>query len=351
MVYSYLALPITESQLISRIDRASQAALPKRRATLARVLHGIGDDCAVLDIPAGHETLVTTDFSLEGVHFRREWHPADACGHRCLTRGLSDIASMGGQPVAAFLSLAVPEDTPTRWIEQYLDGMLRLARKHGVTLAGGDTAQSPPGSGVLADMTVIGTVPAGEAILRSGARPHDRIYVTGELGAPVALLEEMFRAPHKKFRAASCPAHFHPQPQLAVARFLRERHLASAMIDISDGLSTDLRHICESSGVGAVIHANAIPVASIDRHEVELRHALHGGDEYQLIFTAPQGRRIPSAIQKVPVTLIGYITADSGEVMIEYEREGQPVAVELEAGGWQHFQKGKGGRLAKPRRR
>jgi thiamine-monophosphate kinase len=315
------------------------------------VLHGIGDDCAVLDIPAGHETLVTTDFSLEGVHFRREWHPADSCGHRCLTRGLSDIAAMGGQAVAAFLSLAVPEDTPSKWIEQYIDGMLKLARKHGVTLAGGDTAQSPEGSGVLADISVLGTVPSGQAILRSGAQPHDRIYVTGELGAPVALLEEMFRSPKKKFRAASYLAHFYPQPQLGVAKILREKKIVSSMIDISDGLSTDLHHLCENSGVGAVIHANAIPIASIDRHEVELRHALHGGDEYQLLFTAPQGHRVPSVINKVPVTLIGYITADAGEVMIEYERDDEPVAVELEAGGWQHFARGKSHRAAPAKRR
>jgi thiamine-monophosphate kinase len=339
-------LAITESQLISRIGRASQAALPNRRGSLARVLHGIGDDCAVLDIPAGQETLVTTDFSLEGVHFRREWHPADACGHRCLTRGLSDIAAMGGQAVAAFLSLAVPQDTPSRWIEQYLDGMLKLARKYGVTLAGGDTAQSPAGSGVLADISVLGVVPAGQTILRSGARPNDRIYVTGELGAPVALLEEMFRSPKKKFRPSSYPAHFYPQPQLAVAKVLREKKIVSSMIDISDGLSTELHHLCEQSGVGAVIHANAIPIASIDRHEVELKHALHGGDEYQLLFTAPQGHRVPSVINKVPVTLIGYVTADAGEVMIEYERDGEPVAVELEAGGWQHFERGRSHRAA-----
>ncbi len=336
-------MPITESQLISRIGRASQAALPNRRSTLTRVLHGIGDDCAVLEIPSGYETLVTTDLSLEGVHFRREWHPADSCGHRCLTRGLSDIAAMGGQAVAAFLSLAVPEDTPTRWIEQYMEGLLRLARKHGVQLAGGDTAQSPQGAGVLADISILGTVPSGQAILRSGAKPHDRIYVTGELGAPSSLLEEMFANPTRKFRPSAYPAHFYPQPQLAVAKYLREHQLASAMIDISDGLSIDLRHICENSGVGAVIHANAVPIATLGRHEVDLRHALHGGDEYQLLFTAPQGHRVPNTINKVPVTLIGYITEDVGEVLLDHDNG---FVTELEAGGWQHFQRGKTKRTA-----
>lgn len=261
----------------------------------------MGDDCAVLDVPSGFETLITTDFSLEGVHFRRELHPADTVGHRCLTRGLSDIAAMGGEPVAAFLSLAVPGGINPRWIDQFLEGMLQLAKKHGVVLAGGDTAESP--AGIMADIVVFGIVPVGRAIPRSGARTHDRIYVTGELGAPVALLEEMLATPGRKLKAASYPEHFYPQPQLAVARYLRENNIASAMIDISDGLSIDLRHICEQSGVGAVIHANAVPVASLDRHEVELRHALHGGDEYQLLFTAPQGHRVPNTIAGVPVTL------------------------------------------------
>lgn len=343
-LYTTRALALNEHTLIEHIGRASKAALPTRRTSVARIVKGIGDDCAVLDLPSGYETLVTTDFSIEGVHFRREWHPADTVGHRCLTRGLSDIAAMGGQPVAAFLSLAVPSDTPSRWIEQYLDGMLRLAKKHGVTLAGGDTAQSP--SGVLADINVVGIVPAGEAILRSGAHPHDRIYVTGELGAPVALLEEMYATPKRKFRPASYPAHFYPEPQLAVARYLREHKIPSAMIDISDGLSTDLGHICEESGVGALLRANAIPAASLNRHEVELRHALHGGDEYQLLFTAPAKQRVPSTIAGVPITLIGYITEDAGEILIEYENGN---AAELERGGWQHFGEKKKTPAPKPR--
>ncbi len=327
---------VTEKQLIERIRRASQATRPNRRPTAARVVTGIGDDSAILDIPSGFETLVTTDFSLEGVHFRKEWHPADAIGHRCLTRGLSDIAAMGGQPVAAFLSLAVPASTPSRWIEQFVGGMLSLAKKHGVTLAGGDTAESP--NGILADINVIGIVPAGQAILRSTARPHDRIYVTGELGAPVALLESMYANPTKKLRAASYPAHFYPEPQVAIAKTLRERVTPTSMIDISDGLSTDLAHICEESHVGALIRANALPVASLDRHEVELRHALHGGDEYQLLFTAPPSKRVPNQIAGVPISLIGYITEDVGEIMIEFENGN---ARELEPGGWQHFSKGK----------
>ena len=153
-------MPLKEKQIIDRIRQ--KVGLFSRGAGI-----GIGDDCAVLRLPAGHEALVTTDFSLEGVHFRREWHLADSIGHRCLARGLSDIAAMGGVPRAAFLSLALPPDLPQGWVDGFVGGLLKLAKRYSVVLAGGDTAQSP--DGVLADIMVLGSVPAGKAILRSGA--------------------------------------------------------------------------------------------------------------------------------------------------------------------------------------
>jgi thiamine-monophosphate kinase len=325
-------MPFAENRLIERIALASEAARPaRRRSPSSRVLQSIGDDCAVLSTLPGTETLVTTDFSLEGVHFRREWHPADSIGHRCLTRGLSDIAAMGGEPFAAFLSLAVPAELPQRWVDQFFDGLLNTAKKAGVTLAGGDVAQSP--AGVLADITVVGTVPEGKSIRRSTAQPGDRIFVSGELGAPVALLEQMYAAPERRFRASSYPAHFYPQAQLALARFLREKRIASAMIDISDGLSTDLTRLCRASNVGAVLQENAIPIASLNRHEVELRHALHGGDEYQLLFTVAPGRRLPAEYQELPLSLIGYIT-EGNEISIEHDNG---YTTELESQGWQYF--------------
>jgi thiamine-monophosphate kinase len=325
-------MPIPENRLIERIARASQAAAPSvRRAASARVLESIGDDCAILGTNSGTETLVTTDFSLEGVHFRREWHPADTVGHRCLTRGLSDIAAMGGEPFAAFLSLALPAALPQRWADQFFDGLLTTAKAAGVTLAGGDVAQSP--TGVLADITVIGTVPEGKAIRRDTAQPGDRIFVSGELGAPYALLEQMYAAPERRFRPSSYPAHFYPQAQLSLARFLREKQIPSAMIDISDGLSLDLTRLCRASKVGAVLQENAIPIASLNRHEVELRHALHGGDEYQLLFTVPPGRRLAAEYKDIPLSLIGYIT-EGDEMSIEHENG---YTTELEPQGWQHF--------------
>lgn len=324
-------MPLTEIRLIERIAQASRSAAVTRRGAAAQVVRSIGDDCAVLEAQPGQQILVTTDFSLEGVHFRREWHPADAIGHRCLTRGLSDIAAMGGAPFAAFLSLSLPPTLSQRWIDQFFDGLLATARKANVTLAGGDIAQSPVG--VMADITVLGSIAAGQSILRSGAHAGDRLFVSGELGAPSAMLEKMYAEPTKHFRPSSCPAHFYPQAQLGLARYLSDKHLPSAMIDISDGLSLDLARLCRASGVGAVVQENAVPLAQFDRHEVDLRHALHGGDEYQLLFTVPPGRRMPAEYKGVPLTLIGYIT-DGEEVSLEHEN-GYITA--LEPLGWQYF--------------
>ncbi len=286
---------------------------------------GIGDDCAVLRPPHGHEVLVTTDFSLEGVHFRREWHPADSVGHRCLARGLSDIAAMGGEPMAVFLSLALPGDLPQRWVEDFIRGLLKLASRFKVPLAGGDIAQSL--GGVLADIMVVGSVPHGKAILRSGASAGDRIYVTGTLGgsaATLALLQE-----GRKLRRRDYPQHFMPMPRIEAGRMLREKKLATAMIDLSDGLSVDLRHICEESGVGARIEAELIPRAEIGRL-VNEGFALHGGEDYELLFTSR--KKVPVNIAGVPVTCIGEITRERRIMLARGGRE-----TELKTQGWQHF--------------
>lgn len=307
------------------------AAIRRRAGSGRGVVLGIGDDCAILRIPPGHEALVTTDFSLEGMHFRREWHPPEAVGHRCLVRGLSDISAMGGEPIAAFLSLAAPQDLPQSWVDGFLKGLLRLAEASGISLAGGDTAESP--GSVLADIVVVGSAPKGKAIRRSGARPGDRIYVTGSLGGSAAALDLLFSG--RKLQAENFPQHFHPIPRLSVGQFLREKKLASTMIDISDGLSTDLAHICEESGVGAEIVAEAIPRSKIGKpaHEVDLKFALHGGDDYELIFTAPRSKRVPSRIVGVRVTQIGKITRGRRMVLIN----SQGKCSELRPQGWQHF--------------
>jgi len=318
-------MPLAEKTLIARLR--SQVK-PGRG-----VITGIGDDCAVLRVPSDHDALVTTDFSLEGVHFRREWHPAESIGHRCLTRGLSDIAAMGGEPIAAFVSLALPHDLPHSWVNGFSKGLLKLADNTGVTLAGGDTAQSP--HGILADVMVLGSAPKGKAVLRSGAKAGDRIYVSGELGGSAATLNHMMSSPKHKLNPDYFPKHFWPQPRLTLARILRERGLASAMIDISDGLSTDLNHICEESDVGAEIHADAIPLASIGKHshEVDLQFALHGGEDYELLFTVPAKHQLPSRLAGVAITEIGYITRNKKIIL----KNANGKRSRLAAKGWEHF--------------
>jgi thiamine-monophosphate kinase len=323
-------LPLPERRLISRIRQQQRSRLPNRSRFSnggkgGRVIAGIGDDCSVLRIPTGHEALVTTDFSLEGVHFRREWHPPESVGHRCLARGLSDIAAMGGEPIAAFLSLALPANLPQRWVDKFLQGLLKLANEFSVRLAGGDTSQSP--DGVLADVVVLGSVPKGKAVLRSGARPGDRIYVTGELGASAATLDLFYSNRKKRLKVEPHPQHFYPTPRIEVGRLLRRKGIPSSMIDLSDGLSTDLAHICEESGAGAEVLENAIP------RDVELKFALHGGDDYELLFTARPAIHVPRSIAGVQITEIGHMTRGKGIILI---RDGD-VRSELRPRGWEHF--------------
>jgi thiamine-monophosphate kinase len=325
------AVPAPEKTLIAHIRR--MALQRGARGGNRALLTGIGDDCAVLRMRPQHEMLITTDFSLEGVHFRRNWHPPESVGHRCLARGLSDIAAMGGLPTAVFLSLALPAELPQRWVDRFARGLLTLARKYGATLAGGDTAESA--HGILADIVVLGTVPRGEAVRRAGARAGDRIYVSGELGGSAATLARMTEK--GTLQPRDYPEHFFPEPRIALGRALREKGLVSAMIDISDGLSTDLGHICEESGVGAEVEAEAVPRASVGKpaHEVALPVALHGGEDYELLFTAPSGKRIPSRIAGVPITRIGNIVRRRKILLMSQGG----IGCELGPEGWEHFKK------------
>jgi thiamine-monophosphate kinase len=319
-------VPLREQALIDRI-RGQAGKRPAGQTVL-----GIGDDCAVLRVPPGRELLVTTDFSIEGTHFRREWHPPESAGHRCLARGLSDIAAMAGEPRGALLSLAAPAKLPQGWVDRFIRGLLDLGSKFKVPLLGGDTSQSQ--AGILADIVVLGTVPEGKAIPRSGARPGDRIYVTGELGGSAAALELLLSG--SKLRPAGYAAHFYPEPRVNVARYLREKDLASAMIDLSDGLSTDLAHVCEESSVGAEIWSDAIPAASIGkkRKEVAVEFALHGGEDYELLFCAARSRRVPPRIAGIPISEIGVINGGD-RIMLMDRGSGH----ELRPQGWEHFRR------------
>ena len=338
-----------ELALIESIRRSAARIRPATHALRT----GIGDDCAVLRPAAGHEICVTTDFSLEGAHFRRNWHPPQSAGHRCLARGLSDIAAMGAEPLAVFLSLAVPATTPATWVDGFMAGLLSLAARYRIPLAGGDTAQSPAPAGsrsaiVAADIVAIGHLPAGSARLRSGAKPGDFLYVTGSLGGAAAELLALSRHP-RKFRkltqAEPGHPHLYPEPRIAMGRRLRA--LASAMIDISDGLSTDLTHICQESGVAAIIDESALPVSGLALEAERsgaapsaLHLALHGGEDYELLFAAPEARRMPGSIAGVPVHRIGRLTPQRGKQPLIRLITAGGDDISIAPGGWEHFRKG-----------
>jgi thiamine-monophosphate kinase len=313
---------VEERSLIRQIRRMALASVN------SAIKMGIGDDCAILRLKPGFELLVTTDLCIENVHFRRAWHPATAVGHRCLTRGLSDIAAMGGEPLACFLSLGLPADLPQAWANGFLRGLLALARRHKVQLAGGDVSSAPQ---ITADIVVTGQVPSGTAILRSGAKPGDRIYVSGALGGSAGTLKKLLSG--KAIKPTKSSPHFYPTPRLEVGDWLRKSHLATAMIDISDGTSVDLRHICDESGVAAILISNKVPIAK----SADLELALHGGEDYELLFTSPKSVKIPSRIAGVAITHVGeirnrrdyssaiQILGDNGRVRPLPQR------------GWEHF--------------
>jgi len=341
-IYHVLALPLPERALIWRIRkhlsrRGVRSRPPKvhriSRASGGAVAVGLGDDASVLRIPKNHELLVTTDFSLEDTHFRREWHPPESVGHRCLARGLSDIAAMGGEPMAAFLSLALPAKLPQKWVDQFLKGLLKLAKRFNVQLAGGDTAESP--QSVLSDIVVVGSVLKDKAVLRSGAQPRDRIYVTGQLGGSAAALA-LLRSGTRRLDPKSFPRHFFPEPRIEVGRVLREKRIAMSMIDLSDGLSTDISHLCEESGCGAEIREEAISRARIDkRREVDLDLALHGGEDYELLCTASPNTRVPAAIAGIEITEIGEIIRGRRLTL----RKASGANGKFEPRGWEHFRR------------
>jgi thiamine-monophosphate kinase len=296
------------------------------------VLCGIGDDAAVLGLPRHQQLLATTDLCIEYVHFRREWHPAESIGHRCLVRGLSDIAAMGGTPLACFLSLGLPAKVPQKWLAGFFKGFLHLSQQYKVQLAGGDISSAQQ---IIADIIVLGTIPAGKAILRSGASPGDHIYVTGKLGASAAILGRLFT--EKRPHATKSNPHFYPQPRLEIGKWLQQHKAATSMIDLSDGLSVDLAHICEESRVSARIEAGKIPVAKNSSLEL----ALHGGEDYELLFTASSGMKLPPRIAGIPITQIGTVRKRTNySPAIQILRQNGSVDT-LEQHGWEHF----GGRI------
>lgn len=323
-------------------ERAARQPLGRSRGHISL---GIGDDCALLRPGLGEEVAVTTDLSIDGRHFRMGWHPPEAIGHRTLARGLSDLAAMGARPLAAFLSLGLPRELgqPSRrnqrnsWLDKFFDGLLRLADTNSTVLAGGDLAESPI---AIADIVLVGAVPHGRAMLRSGARAGDQLYVTGALGGAADALARLAQWASRRKVGHGIPAdfaaelapHLSPRPRVPQGLWLQRHKLATAAIDISDGLSTDLAHLCEESGVCVEMDAELLPTHA----GATLEQALHGGEDYELLFTAPENARIPTAIAGVAVTRIGRMVqrrSRRAQITLISGRKRQPIVPR----GWEHF--------------
>jgi thiamine-monophosphate kinase len=321
---------VNEFDLIRLIRRAAPAAG-------AGVALGIGDDAAVLRMAPGYELAITTDTLVQGVHYLRSTPAADL-GWKALAVNLSDLAAMGAEPQWALVALTMPAIDPAR-VRDFLSGFFRLARRHQVALVGGDTTRGPP----AVTITALGRVPAGSALRRDGARIGDAIYVSGTPGdaaAGLAISQRRLRGVRADAASALRARLDRPTPRVALGLALRG--VATAAIDVSDGLAQDLGHVLRASGLGATLDAGALPTSRALRVAVgddRRRHGLQlgGGDDYELLFTVPPRReeklRAIAARLRVPMTPIGRIVAGRGLAI----RDSEGKLVRLKRGGYDHF--------------
>lgn len=324
---------------LALIERIRQALPSRARSGRARdLLLGIGDDAAVLLPPRRCHWVLTSDAFIESAHFLASVHPPESVGYKSLARATSDLAAVGARPRYFLLNLSLPRDRAGRWLNRFLAGMNRAARRFGLVVAGGDTSRH---STIAVNITVLGEVAPDRAITRSGARPGDLICVSGTLGAAQLGLELILRGLHREPRWKPLLAtHLYPQIRLALGRWLAENRLASAMIDTSDGLSTDLGHLCRASAVGARIYAEHIPAVRVpaplrSRGLDPLQLALHGGEDYELLFTVPRrlANRVPASFRGVPLTCIGEVTHGRKILLADADGRTTPLAPQ----GWDHF--------------
>jgi thiamine-monophosphate kinase len=328
--------PFGEVELIARLASIFGAAPPE-------VALGIADDCAALDLGGPDYLLWTMDTLVERVHFDLAYISLAQLGRKSLSVNLSDLAAMGGVACYALLSLGWPPDRDLALALEFGEGLAACARESGVAIIGGDTVASPAGLAIA--LTVLGKVPKSEMLRRSGARAGDQIYVTGPLGEATAGLE-ILRQDLQLDRTLLEPlirAHLDPQPQLAAGRLLAREGLATACIDLSDGVATDLMHICRLSQVGARLTAADLPIPSgvtavarmVDQDPLEL--ALQGGEDYQLLFTCSpaQASRLPEVFRRAGLGVpsrIGEIVVGAEVVLISAEK-----AKIISGGGFDHF--------------
>jgi thiamine-monophosphate kinase len=295
----------------------------------------VGDDCAVLPKNDQTDLVITADLLVEGIDFRLDWTTPEFLGHKALAVSLSDIAAMGASPDWAMLSIGVP---PGLWADDFLDrfyaGWHGLATDYDVDLVGGDVSRTP--DQLVIDSIVGGSVPLGEAVLRSGAKPGDEIYVTGPLGGAASGLQLLqggarIERENDDVIRSLLLRQLRPDTHLDVAGFIRTKCMATSMIDISDGLSSDLKHIIDASGVGARISAEAIPLHKANTSSVALENALHGGEDFELLFTVDP-KKI-SADKLTNFRRIGEVTANQGTIELIIDGETQV----LESKGYRHF--------------
>lgn len=329
---------IAEDELIGRIQRR----IPSQEGGSLRI--GIGHDAAVIR-PRGRDWVITCDQFLEGVHFLAEKHPPDSVGYKALARATSDIVAMAAQPRLFLLSLALPAKRTGPWLAAMLSGMARASKGFGLRLAGGDTARTVNGSPHLTmNVTVLGELVRGRAIGRAGAKPGDHIYVTGILGQAQLGLELLLKTKNgQKLDRKLLAHHLYPTLPLDFALWLGRNRIPTAMMDLSDGLSTDLTRLCKASGVGARIYNEQIPAVAVPESvQSRLRLnasalALHGGEDYGLLFTTPSriASRIPPIFGRTRVTRIGEIVSGLGVKLIDAKGR----TSKLLPGGWDHFAK------------
>jgi len=306
------------------------------------VVVGIGDDAAVLEAPSAGYLLVTTDVCLEGQHFRRQWLTASQIGWRATAAALSDIAAMGGEALAVFVSAGLSPREEVAFAEQLICTVHEAATEYGATLAGGDTCASP--HGICLDVVAVGQ--AQQPWLRSTAQPGDVLLVTGTLGEAVAALH-LLEAGSVQNADGLPPAlrdrFARPTPQFAVVRCLQQLSQPPGAIDISDGLVQDAAHVAEASGVALTVQAAQIPVAdacrqvAADADAAPLQWALTGGEEYELLLTLPRDlvEQALSLVEAegVELTEIGFVTAGAGVTVVDADGK----QIELDRTGWDHF--------------
>ncbi len=307
----------------------------KQKYSLGRV----GDDCAVLPKDAEIDLLVTADLLVENVDFRLEWTTPECLGHKSLAVSLSDIAAMGGKPVWSMLSVGVPEYLwKTDFIDKFYEGWFALAREYGVELIGGDVSRAP--ESLIIDSIVGGEVGKGRAIMRSTARPGDTIFVSGSLGAAAGglkLLENGSRFTANSFDSTNnlLLKQLKLQPQIMLAKQLYSLDIVTSMIDVSDGLSSDLAHICEESGVGATIDAGRIPIdGNLNEYfppDECLSMALNGGEDFELLFTVAE--KNISLLETLDISRIGKITGNVGSIELITDKK----STVLQPKGYRHF--------------